>query len=128
MWKLLNTLIMCVCGIYLTVVGIPDAGGLHVVSLDENVQPAVITQLHFAWPTTHLDWERGSVAVEANPVCHIHPLLKKQCRMCTSDTLFAICLEAHLLQTKSNHQKSTGKKKVILSKQEINITKQPHPK
>jgi hypothetical protein len=37
-----------VCGIYLTVVGIPDAGGLHVVSLDENVQPAVITQLHFA--------------------------------------------------------------------------------
>ena len=35
-----------VCGIYLTVVGIPDAGGLHVVSLDENVQPAVITQLH----------------------------------------------------------------------------------
>jgi len=37
-----------VCGIYLTVVGIPDAGGRHVVSLDENVQPAVITQLHFA--------------------------------------------------------------------------------
>jgi hypothetical protein len=68
------------CGIYLTVVGIPDAGGLHVVSLDENVQSAVITQLHFDRPTTQLYWEHRSVATEANPICHIHFLLKKQCR------------------------------------------------
>jgi hypothetical protein len=68
------------CGIYLTVVGIPDAGSLHVVSLDENVQPAVITKLHFARTTIHLDWEDGSVAAEANPMCHIYSLLKKQCR------------------------------------------------
>jgi hypothetical protein len=47
--------------------------------------------------------------------------------MCTTDTLFAICLEAHLLQTTSHHQKTT-KKKVIISNYEINITKQPDPK
>jgi len=51
--------------------------------------------------------------------------------MCTTDTLFANCLEAHLLQTKSNHQKTTTNqktKKVILSNYKINITKQPDPK
>lgn len=65
-------------GIYLAVVGIPDACGLQVVGLDENVQLAVITEIHLAQPTTHLNWEYGSVTAEGYPMCHIHPLLKKQ--------------------------------------------------
>jgi hypothetical protein len=42
------------------------------------VQLAIITEIHLAQPTIHLDREHGSVIAEAYPVCHVHPLLKKQ--------------------------------------------------